>query len=96
MRSQPEISNMPVKIDMIEYDFDNFGFAYKYNKESSCWKFEFEIQHPGVFENGIVPLGALYKDCEGVPMIICDGQLQDISPFLNVTDELRNIYFEVV
>ena len=97
LRSQPEVIKLPVKVSMKEEDFDRFGFLYKPNIdiESYCWKFEFEIQHPSVFENGIIPLGALYKDCEKVPMINCKDQI-DTSNFLDVSEELRNIYFEVI
>ena len=49
-----------------------------------------------MFDNGIVKFGALYKDCEGVPMILCPEQIEGMIPFLDITDELRNIYFEEV
>jgi len=96
LRSQPEVCKVPVKTEMTENDFDKFGFLYKPNDQSNyCWHFDFEVQHSSVFENGIKPLGALYKDCEGVPMIVCENQLETPA-FLDVTEELRNIYFEVV
>lgn len=96
LRSQPEVTKIPVKCQMNTEDFDKFGFLY--NTEEPCyyWKFEFEIQHPSVFENGIKPLGALYNDCEGVPMISIEGQHPACPKFLNVSVELQNIYFEVV
>jgi hypothetical protein len=95
LRSQPEVCKLPISFEMTESDFDKFGFLYKPNNSSYCWHFDFEVQHPSVFENGIKPLGALYKDCEGVPMIVCDNQIQTPA-FLDVTEELRNIYFEVL
>ena len=96
LRSQPEVCKVPTRTEMDDNDFDKFGFLYKPDIQSSyCWHFDFEIQHPSVFENGIKPLGALYKDCEGVPMIVCENQL-DTPAFLDVTEELRNIYFEVI
>jgi len=97
MRSQPEIVKIPVKNEMTDQEFNKFGFLYQSDDQSSyCWKFEFEIQHSSVFENGIMPLGALYKDCEGVPMLVCKNQVKDTSAFLNITEELKNIYFEVI
>lgn len=98
LRSQPEVIKLPIKVTMTDSDFNRFGFLYKpdENTESYCWKFEFEIQHPSVFENGIIPLGSLYKDCEGVPMIICNDQVIETPGFLDVSEELRNIHFEVV
>ena len=96
LRSQPEVCKVPNRIEMSENDLDKFGFLYKPNSEFNyCWHFDFEVQHSSVFENGIKPLGALYKDCEGVPMIVCENQL-DTPAFLDVTEELRNIYFEVL
>jgi hypothetical protein len=95
LRSQPEVCKIPTMAEMTEKDFDNFGFLYKSTNSSLYWHFDFEVQHPSVFENGIIPLGALYKDCEGVPMIVCDNQIQTPA-FLDVTEELRNIYFEVL
>lgn len=97
MRSQPEVVKFPIKIEMTDQEFNKFGFLYQpTDKPNNCWKFEFEIQHASVFENGIIPLGALYKDCEGVPMLVCKDQLRNTPAFLNITEELRNIYFEVV
>lgn len=96
LRSQPEVCKVPIKVEMVDNDFDKFGFLYKPNSQHNyCWHFDFEVQHASVFENGIKPLGALYKDCEGVPMIVCENQL-DTPAFLDVTEELRNIYFEVL
>jgi len=97
MRSQPEVIKLPTSIEMTDTEFNKFGFLYQPEEQTSyCWKFEFEIQHSSVFENGIIPLGSLYKDCDGVPMIICKNQIDDIPAFLNTSEELRNIYFEVI
>jgi hypothetical protein len=58
------------------------------------YKFEFEVHHTSVFENGITEFGALYGDCSGVPMIVFDNQPQSLVDFLNISDELKNIHFE--
>lgn len=97
LRSQPEIVKLPVRVEMQEDDLDKFGFLFsKSDLPAFCWKFEFEVYHSSVFENGIVPFGALYNDCAGVPMIICPDQLPEVTSFLNITDELKNIYFEAL
>lgn len=98
LRSQPEVITYPVKVEMTEELFDMFGFLYQLQTEtkSYCWKFEFEVQHPSVFENGIIPFGALYNDCDGVPMIVCNTQIETVLPMLNITDELKNIHFEEI
>ena len=95
LRSQPEVVKVPVDIAMTESLYEMFGFLYT-QENVTCWKFDFEVQHSSVFENGIVSLGALYKDCEGVPMITCDTQHSMCPKFLDVTPELKNIHFEVL
>jgi hypothetical protein len=98
LRSQPDITKAPAKFQLKETDLDKFGFLFNIDDTTTqyYWKFEFEVHHSSVFENGIVTFGALYKDCEGVPMILCPNQINGITPFLDITDELRNIYFEAL
>lgn len=97
LRSQPEVVKLPERYQLTSEDLDKFGFLYSSVEDTyHCWKFEFEIQHPSVFENGIKPLGALYKDCEGVPMINTNGQHPMCPKFLDVSAELQNVYFEAV
>lgn len=98
LRSQPEVVKIPTKINVRLDEFNNFGFFYEQEEDKTydIWKFEFEIHHPSVFENDIDPLGALYNDCEGVPMIKCDGQYEKLSLFLDTSPELKNIHFEVL
>lgn len=96
LRSQPDVVKLPIKVEMTEEDFERFGFLYKTEELCYYWKFEFEIQHHSVFENGIEPLGALYSDCKKVPMIVCEGQHKDCPKFLDVSVELKNIVFEVI
>jgi hypothetical protein len=95
LRSQPEVVNLPTVVELTDDTADIFGFLYNIEKVN-LWKFEFEVQHSSVFENGIIPLGALYKDCEGVPMIICENQHSLCPKFLDISPELKNIYFEVL
>ena len=96
LRAQPEVSRDPVRVELTNTEYEKFGFLYKpqLDQSSYCWKFEFEVHHPGVFENGIVSFGALYNDCDGVPMITCDTQTESTTAFLNISDELKNIHFE--
>lgn len=98
LRSQPEIAKSSTKIEMTPEDFKRFGFLFKYTEENPTymWQFEFEVQHPSVFENGIIELGALYNDCDGVPMIVVAGQPESLVSFLNISNELKNIHFEVL
>lgn len=97
LRSQPELINSPKKID-IQFDkFDKFGFLFEQqeNEVYPCWKFDFEIQHVSVFADGKDELGALYNDCDGVPMILTGAEWDKLPTFLDASVELRNVYFEV-
>ncbi len=98
LRSQPEVVRVPHAIDFSFDKFDKFGISYQQEKDKiyQCWKFEFEVQHSSVFEDDTNNLGALYRDCEGVPMIICDGQYMNTTGFLDTTSNLKNIHFEVI
>lgn len=98
LRSQPEVIKHPHSMEFSFDQLDKFGFLYQQEGETlyNCWKFVFEVQHNSVFEDGITPFGSLYRDCSGVPMIICPTQYDKTSSFLDISPELRNIYFEVV
>ena len=41
-------------------------------------------------------LGALYSDCDTVPMIKTDSVWDKLPSFLDTSAELKNIYFKVV
>ncbi len=99
LRSQPEVIKIPTKIQMTSSEFKLFGSSYKYDSQKVyfCWTFEFEVQHSSVFADNIAnPLAALYRDCEDVPMIICEGQYNNTTAFLKTSPELKNIHFEVI
>lgn len=98
LRSQPDVSRMP-KLLKIKFDeFDNFGFLFEQtaDQEYNCWSFDFEVQHPSVFDDGVEELGALYNDCDGIPMIKTETSWEKLPTFLDTSKELRNIYFEVM
>ena len=97
LRSQPEATRMP-ELKQIRFDeFTEFGFLFEQleNETYGCWTFEFDIQHTSVFNDGINELGALYSDCDNVPMIKTDTAWNKLPAFLDISDELRNIYFKV-
>lgn len=92
LRAQPDVVGDP-KMKKIKFNDHEFGYAYKSNTEIPCWTFDFEVQHPSVFEDGIEPLGHLYTDCNGVPMINSMEQWASVSNHLDTTKATRNIYF---
>jgi hypothetical protein len=89
---------MPKKIEIRFDEFGDFGFLFEQreNEIYNCWSFDFEIQHASVFNDGINELGALYSDCDNVPMIKTDTSWSELPSFLDTSAELRNIYFKVV
>lgn len=94
LRSQPEVVKKPEKI--LISDNSIFGFLYQAETTLTTWCFEFEVQHSSVFDNGIDELGALYVDCDNVPMVKCGTEQVSLSSFLDVTPELKNIHFEII
>lgn len=98
LRSQPEQITNPKKIQIRFDEFTDFGFLFEQteNEVYDCWTFKFDIHHPSVFDDGINELGALYSDCDNVPMIKCGTEWNKLPAFLDTTAELRNICFKVV
>lgn len=97
MRSQPDLLEDPVKIQHVFSNVDKFGFLFNQLSEElyPCWKFSFTIQHSSVFNDGHDEFGLLYNDCHGIPMIHTGNEYNKLPNFLDCSDELRNIYFEV-
>ena len=95
LRSQPEIVENPVRLDIKFDEFEHFGFLFTQEESETypCWKFVFDIQHPKVFDDGISDLGSLYNDCDSVPMILCGTEWEKLPSFLDTSPELKNIYF---
>jgi hypothetical protein len=91
LRGQPENFTSP-KIVKIPTDHE-FGNTYTNLENYNCWTFDFEVHHSSVFEDGIENLGALYKDCQGVPMIYVNSQHPDLMNCLDITSSAKNIYF---
>ena len=97
LRSQPEDITVPIcyKTDLMQ--IGKFGFLYEdIDVQQNCWMFDFNITHASVFNNGIHELGALFQDCNGVPMIKVGTEFDKLSNFLDTSPELRNIYFEIL
>lgn len=103
MRSQPEeISNSELTVINID-DLKDFNFGYLYEKsynktikKINVWSFTFSVDHADVFNNGINDLGSLSDDCNQVPMILKLEETFKLSNQMNISDEQRNIYFEVL
>lgn len=96
LRSQPENMTEVSKNKINFADFSNFGFLFDKEEDQYCYSFDFDINYKGAFDDGTISLGLLYQDCDGVPMIKIGSEWEKLPNFLDVTPELRNIYFEVL
>jgi len=97
LRGQPEDISTPTKNSIKFSEFDHFGFLFEEDEEEhDCWTFKFSVTHNSVFDDGISELGALYTDCDGIPMILVGTEWDKLPSFLDGTNELRNIYFEII
>jgi len=95
IRSLPEICKLPTVSTVKLNKHSKFGTVYK-TESVKCWSFDFEIQSLSVFDDAVDTLGFLYKDCHNVPMIRCGTESNQISNFLDTSNERKNIYFEVI
>lgn len=103
MRSQPEDISESEKIEIKIDDIDNYNFGYLYGKSYNkklkmvnIWTFTFSVDHADVFNNGIEDLGNLLDDCNQVPMILNLDESFKLPNQMNISDEQRNICFEVL
>lgn len=93
LRSQPDVVSEPKQLEITLDKNTKFGKKLLDNKIHTVWTFDFEVHHSSVFEDGIVDLGYLYKDCEHVPMIITNTTKISVNSKLEIDDQNRNIYF---
>jgi hypothetical protein len=98
LRSQPENISKPYVSTITFEEFEKFGFLLETSEDQPIpkWAFEFTVNYHGVFNDGISELGALYSDCDSVPMITGLGEWSKLPNFLDISPELKNIYFEVL
>ena len=97
LRANPEIKKFPHKVYANQEPNTMFGFLYEQEKDLNnywFWKFEFLVDHRSVFDNNDDPLGFLEQDCHEVPMLRCDTEAVSLPDFLDITPEMRNIYFD--
>lgn len=95
MRSQPDVLKLPEQIEIDSYTPKLwFGKQYIDCLPLKCWKFEFEVHHSSVFQENNSTFAALYKDCQGVPMIKCVNQTENVIDVLDISADFKNIHFE--
>ena len=98
LRSQPEDITVPEKEDITFSGFQHFGFLFDSAEDKPVpkWAFDFTVNYYSVFDDGITELGALYTDCDSVPMLTKLNEWDKLPNFLDISPELKNIYFEVL
>lgn len=93
LRGQPDIVSTPNKLEIKLDKTSKFGYLLHDLGTCDCWTFDFEVQHSSVFEDGLEELGALYRDCQNVPMLKCHTEHPKLSNYLDTEIPTRNIYF---
>jgi hypothetical protein len=96
LRGLPEDITTPIKEEIQLSDTERFGFLLESENPVTLWNFDFSVTSGSVFKNEENELGYLISDCDGVPMIQVGTEFDKLPSFLDVSPELRNIYFEVI
>ena len=95
LRTQPEEISKPI-VTEVDFTDDKFGFLFNDEEPQQSWNFTFTVYYKNVYNDGINELGLLYDDCDGVPMLKIGTEWDKLPNFLDVSPELRNVYFEVI
>lgn len=91
LRAQPEDITAPKVTEVNLAETDKFGFMIRSEAPVGVWSFTFYVNYGQVFKDEEGEYGALYADCESVPMINMDSNL---PAFLDISPELKNVHFE--
>tara|TARA_R110000868_G_scaffold200494_1_gene447868 strand:+ start:944 stop:1399 length:456 start_codon:yes stop_codon:yes gene_type:complete len=96
LRSQPELLTDPEKVEVILHEDSFFGSSFSdFSDPIPCWKFDFNVQHSSVFDDGQTELGMLYSDCDRVPMVLCSTEWNKLPPHLDSSPQFKNIHFTI-
>jgi hypothetical protein len=96
LRGQPEDISAILTEQINFGEFNKFGFLYDNEEDKIVYSFDFSVSQKQVFDNGETALGALYSDCQDVPMIKFQDDWKNLSTSLDISPELKNIHFEVL
>ena len=91
LRAQPEDITTPKVTEVNLAETDKFGFMIRSETPVKVWSFTLYVNYGQVFKDEEGEYGALYADCESVPMINMDSNL---PAFLDISPELKNVHFE--
>ena len=96
MRAQPENITDPEKQMVTVNSASVWGTAYRGKEKIPQWRFTFTVESESVFDDGDTSIGNLFKDSEGIPMIIHLEESSRIQSTIDSSSQFRNIYFEVI
>lgn len=96
MRGQPENITDPEKQMVAVNSASVWGTAYRGKEKIPQWRFTFTVESGAVFDDGDNPVGNLFKDSEGIPMIKNLEESFKIHSTIDSSNEFRNIYFEAI
>ena len=65
-------------------------------REGSSWSFEFETETPGVYGTDADPVGVLYSDADGVPMLTDLDNNRELASVVVVSGPRQNIWFNPI
>ena len=71
-----------------------YNFDQQYKGKHTVWTLEFEFESFGALAIADDPVGALYQDCNNVPMLKDLTETAQVNGHFNCIE--RNIYFEFV
>jgi ABC-type microcin C transport system permease subunit YejE len=92
LRIQPmNISTPEIKTKQL---LSNYKFNKKYKGKHTVWVLKFESESVGALMANDDPIGALYQDCNNVPMLKDLTETAQVNGHFNCSE--RNIYFDSV
>lgn len=91
IRSLPELVSTP---KLIINQKHKFGSVFK--PKCKFWQFEFTVGDITVWQNDTDYLYHLYADCADVPMIICGTEVKNLNRTLCITEDCKNVDFELI
>jgi hypothetical protein len=92
MSLRTQVMNIKGPIVCTNQLLSKYKFNKKYKGKQSVWTLEFESEFTGALNIDDDPIGALYQDCNNVPMLQDLTETAQVGPHFNCLE--RNIYFE--
>lgn len=68
----------------------------EHETSTNLWKFQFEIERPEVYDNGVHPLGCLLDDCANVPIVVKLAESAGCANVIYVSGAEQNVWFQIL